>query len=40
MTGSCEIVGNVPMEGVLLRVGAGQVTFNTEGPEGSGDPGA
>ena len=31
--------GTVPTEAILFRVGTGQVTFNTDGPDGSGDIG-
>lgn len=31
--------GSVPTDVILFRVGAGQVTFNTERPDGSGDIG-
>jgi uncharacterized RmlC-like cupin family protein len=31
--------GTMPSEAVLFRVGSGQVTFNTEGPDDSGDSG-
>jgi uncharacterized RmlC-like cupin family protein len=31
--------GTVPTEAILFRVGTGQVTFNTEGPDGTDDIG-